>query len=82
MKENKAIILVSSFQTWSGKRYSAPIVDIEKHFASRSASQACSQCFLLENNFFNACKLMKRSCIMGGGLVYGANGIDFENAFT
>ena len=80
--EGKSVILLSSFQTWAGKRYAQPIVDIEKHFHTRSSSRGASAIYPLENNFYNMCKLNQKGCIVGIGLVYGAKGFDFERAFT
>ena len=79
--EGKSIVLMSTFQTWAGKRYGAPILDVEKNFCCRVASQAASDAFLLENAFYNASKLSHKGCVLGIGLVYGEGGFDFESAF-
>lgn len=80
--ENKSIILMSTFQTWAGKRYGAPILNVKDNFCRRVASQAAGNAYLLENGFYNASRLSRKGCILGIGLIYGDSGFDFETAFT
>lgn len=81
--DNKSIVLISTFQTWGGRRYNHSISDIESTFFGRVASHSCSvPYYSLENSFYTKSKLCKRGCIIGVGLVYGKGGFDFQRTFT
>lgn len=77
------IVVVSSLQTWNGRRYHVPISTSVNEFTSRIPTHQSINLYKLENKFHN-CMLQKRIQIhiVSLGLLYGGKGFDLNEIFT
>jgi hypothetical protein len=72
------IILLSKLLSWGGKKYKVPIGSSISEFNARNPYLTEEALYKVENRFQTVAALTKLDmCIVGIGLIYGAQGFDF-----
>lgn len=76
------VILLSTFDTWGGDWPKHSIVDIDAYFHSRLPLASAYELYHLENELASvAARNRVRLRIVGCGLLYGGDGLDFKDLF-
>lgn len=77
------VLLLSSLMTWAGKKQNEGVIDGNfTNFNSRVPAVCASDQYLLENKFAHMVSSTKMDgCIVGLGLLYGGEGLDFQDMY-
>lgn len=73
------LIILSNYNTWSGKTYSSPLTDLNFEFLQRKPNCSSVDIYLLENCLWQTAFKHKIELYMVGvGIIYGTGGCDLE----
>jgi hypothetical protein len=76
------VIMMTSFLSWSGKRYHVPVGGSLSEFTSRAPHPKETEVYKIENKFHTcSTQVGMEGCLVGTGLIYGGKGFDMHNLF-